>query len=234
MLHTPTVPDHLPVLSRGKHRSPRRGACFMEYASVLAGERWSDHPACTHALLGEVARNANDRTSDAGRRHLAPLIPSVIGLTPDDPRTEARIALRCAVTALPVAPADAQRSLAVGVLACDAQLAALGDPETTPLRQAGQQALQQVPDAARWAVAFSSRPWLNGQETSPKRFRRYSAPGIVNIASHGIAEAAVVDPDPILLRMLQGAIDECRALAGVPVPSPVVEQRWLRVRGLTT
>ena len=30
------VPDGLPVLSRGKHRSPRKGACFMEMASVLA------------------------------------------------------------------------------------------------------------------------------------------------------------------------------------------------------
>jgi hypothetical protein len=54
-------PDLLPVLSRGKHRNPRRGACFMELASFLAGERWSDHPSCTHPLLAEVARNVNDR-----------------------------------------------------------------------------------------------------------------------------------------------------------------------------
>ena len=26
-------PDLLPLLSRGKHRSPRKGACFMEFAS---------------------------------------------------------------------------------------------------------------------------------------------------------------------------------------------------------
>ena len=38
-------PVVLPILSRGKHRSPRKGACFMEFASLLAGERWSDHPA---------------------------------------------------------------------------------------------------------------------------------------------------------------------------------------------
>ena len=47
----PQLPDLLPVLSRGKHRNPRKGACFMELASYLAGERWSDHPACTHPLL---------------------------------------------------------------------------------------------------------------------------------------------------------------------------------------
>ncbi len=28
----------------------------MELASYLAGERWSDHPACTHPLLAEAAR----------------------------------------------------------------------------------------------------------------------------------------------------------------------------------
>jgi hypothetical protein len=44
-------PPLLPILSRGKHRNPRKGACFMELASLLAGERWSDHPACTHRLL---------------------------------------------------------------------------------------------------------------------------------------------------------------------------------------
>jgi hypothetical protein len=75
------LPALLPMLSRGKHRRPRTGACFMEFASLLAGERWSDHPACTHPLLAAVARHVNDYTSDAGRPRLADLIPSVIGLT---------------------------------------------------------------------------------------------------------------------------------------------------------
>jgi len=29
----------------------------MEFASYLAGERWSDHPACTHPLLAVLARH---------------------------------------------------------------------------------------------------------------------------------------------------------------------------------
>jgi hypothetical protein len=76
--------DLFPILSPGKHRNPRTGACFMELASLLAGERWSDHPACTHPLLASVARHVNDHTSDAGRARLADLVPSVIGLTGDD------------------------------------------------------------------------------------------------------------------------------------------------------
>ena len=113
------LPALLPMLSRGKHRNPRKGACFMEFASLLAGERWSDHPACTHPLLAAVARHVNDHTSDAGRQRLAGLIPSVIGLTGDDLHIDARIALGSATMALPVVAADRQRVMAVSVLSCD-------------------------------------------------------------------------------------------------------------------
>ena len=103
------APDSVPVLSPGRHRNPRRGACFMEMASYLAGEPWSDHPACTHPLLADLARRVNDLSSDAGRRALAPLIPSVIGRLGDGPEVDARIARRCATTALPVVAAERQR-----------------------------------------------------------------------------------------------------------------------------
>src|SRR5262245_32928804 len=59
------VPDLVPALTRGKHRNPRKGACFMELASYLAGERWSDHPRRPHPLLRYLARLVNDPTSDA-------------------------------------------------------------------------------------------------------------------------------------------------------------------------
>src|SRR5918994_7773277 len=123
----------LPILSRGKHRSPRKGACFMEFASLLAGERWSDHPACTHPLLAAVARHVNDYTSDAGRARLADLIPSVIGLTGEDLHIDAAIALGSARLALPVAAAERQHVLAVGVLSCEQVLAELdGRPAGAP------------------------------------------------------------------------------------------------------
>ena len=93
MLRDTGQPALIPILSRGKHRSPRKGACFMEFASLLAGERWSDHPSCTHPLVAAVARHVNDLTSDAGRGRLAELIPSVIGLTGDDLHIDAEMAL---------------------------------------------------------------------------------------------------------------------------------------------
>jgi hypothetical protein len=71
----------LPMLGRGKHRNPKKGACFMELASFLAGERWSDHPSCTHPLVAMLARAVNDLTSDHARPRLAP-IASRIAISP--------------------------------------------------------------------------------------------------------------------------------------------------------
>src|SRR5689334_14593533 len=110
-----TAPDGLPVLSRGKHRSPRRGACFMEFASFLAGESWSDHPACTHPLLAQLARRVNDLTGDAGRQELAPLIPSVVGRLGDD-RTGVTLPVAVATSSILEVPERTQRVLAAGLL----------------------------------------------------------------------------------------------------------------------
>src|SRR6266446_2622073 len=134
-------PELVPILSRGKHRNPRKGACFMELASYLAGERWSDHPACTHPLLAAAARDVNDYTSDANRARLAGLIPSVIGLTGEDLHLDARIALRCARMALPVVTAERQRVMAVSVLACERVLATLDGRPAGGLEEASRHAL---------------------------------------------------------------------------------------------
>ena len=204
-------PALLPVLSRGKHRNPRKGACFMEFASLLAGERWSDHPACTHPLLAAVARHVNDYTSDAGRSRLAGLIPSVIGLTGDDLHIDARIALGAARLALPVA-AERQRVLAVSVLSCERVLADLDGRPVGALEEQSRSALAKAPHAARWAEHFISA--AHTAATSPKRFCRHAAPTIVHDAAQGIAQGYVPDPDAMLRDLLVQAIEECRMWAG--------------------
>jgi hypothetical protein len=203
------LPALLPVLSRGKHRSPRSGACFMEFASLLAGERWSDHPACTHPLLAAVARDVNDYTSDAGRQRLADLIPSVIGLTGDDLHIDARIALGAATMALPVVAAERQRVMAVSVLACERVLAGLDGRPLGTLQEQSRSALAQVPQAAKWASAFTS-----GARISAKHFRRHAAPAIVRDAAQGIAQACVPDRDAMLRALLVQAIEVCEASVG--------------------
>jgi hypothetical protein len=207
--HDTHPPDLLPILSPGKHRSPRTGACFMELASLLAGERWSDHPACTHPLLAAVARHVNDHTSDAGRQRLAELIPSVIGLTGDDLHIDARIALGSATMALPVVTAGRQRVMAVSVLTCDRMLAELDGRAVGALEEQGRLALAEVPHAAKWAYQFTS-----GVRPCDKGFRRQAAPTIFHDAVKGIAQACVPDPDGMLRDLLVQAIDVCAAWAG--------------------
>lgn len=212
------LPDIIPVLSRGKHRNPRKGACFMEFASYLAGERWSDHPRCTHPLLAALARHVNDYTTDEGRGRLVELVPSVIGLTSDDPRVDVRIALRAATTGLPVVAAERQGVLAVAVLGGSRALAQLEGRPADELDEDCEEALARVPHAARWAYRF-----VEGMRRSPNAFRRHAAPTVVHTAVQGIAWACIPNPDAVLRELLTGAIDDCRQLieatppAGVPM-----------------
>lgn len=223
---TQNLPDILPVLSRGKHRNPRKGACFMELASFLAGERWSDHPACTHPLLAALARHVNDLTGDAARSRLAPLIPSVIGLASDDPRMDVQLALRAATTALPVVSEERQRVLALSVLACEDRLAALDGRTTGALGATSREALTAVPGAERWARAFRSE-LSGGRPVSAKAFGRYTAPHTIRCATQGIAHACIPDPERRLYELLAAAIDDCRRLVGVgPSPQAPVPAQW--------
>jgi hypothetical protein len=200
------VPELIPQLSPGKHRSPRKGACFMEFASYLAGERWSDHPACTHPLVASLARLVNDHTSNAGRGRLVELVPSVIGLISDDPHVDVDIALRSATTALPVATAERQRVLAVGVLAAERVRADLDGRPADTLGEPSRRALAEVPDAVQWARRFTRETRI-----TLKGFRRYAAPHIVGHAVFGIAEACIPDPDTMLHDLLARAIGDCAA-----------------------
>jgi hypothetical protein len=200
----PRVPELIPELSRGKHRNPRKGACFMEMVSYLAGEKWSDHPTCTHPLLGALARLVNDHTSDAGRGHLVELAPSVIGLTSTDPHVDVRIALRAALTALPVVSEERQRVLAVAVLAAEQVRCELDGRPADELSEQSRRALEQVPHATHWARSFN-----RDMRTTLKGFHRHGAPNTVRHAVVGIAHACVPEPDAMLRDLLVGAIEDC-------------------------
>ncbi|ROS75260.1 hypothetical protein EDF32_1668 [Cellulomonas sp. PhB143] len=201
--------DMLPMLGRGKHRNPKRGACFMELASYLAGEKWSDHPACTHPLLAMLARAVNDLTSNAGRPRLAPLVPSVIGLNSSDPRWAVRIALLAAQTALPVAPADRQQTLAVAVLGCERMLDDLDGRAPGSRTDRSAQVLDALPTTTAWAEQFCV-----GGRVRTSRFVRDAAPSIVAVAVQALAEAYVFDTDAVLHDLLADAVAQCRAWSG--------------------
>jgi hypothetical protein len=184
----------------------------MEYASWLAGERWSDHPDCTHPLLASLARLINDHTSDDGRSRLVELIPSVIGLTGDDIRVDLGIAIRSAATAIPVVAEHRQRALAVSLLTSRGVLESLGDATSdhdTEFLGRVDPALAQVPYATRWAEQFTAI-----KDVTLKEFRRRAAPAAVRIAVVGIAEAAISDRDGMLYELLASTVQDCETWLG--------------------
>jgi hypothetical protein len=225
------VPDLVPQLARGKHRNPRKGACFMELASYLAGERWSDRPSCTHPLLAALARLVNDHTSDEGRDALGPLVPSVIGLTSADPRVDGRNALRAATAALPVASAERQRVLAVSVLSARRALRELDGGIDADVARQCDEALASAPEATAWARRFTEE--MRG---SSRGFGRHAAPSTVRYAVVGIASACIPDPDARLHDLLAAAIDDTKARVRIPdAPRPSVDtDRWAEACRLST
>lgn len=207
----------LPVLSPGRHRSFRSGACFMEYASHLAGERWSDHPSCTHPAIGRLARLVNDKTSDTERAELVHLVPSVIGIASDDldlsELIELHVALRAATAALPIVTADRRNPMAVTVIRCAERLNPTG-----PTMSDAARALAGAPVAAEWARAeLASTPF------------RHSTTGAIPtvqmtaLAVTGIHLTEIADSDAILRTLLETVIRECRDLIALHTTPPAVE-----------
>ena len=197
---TARSPELLPVLGRGRHRTPRSGACFMEYASFLAGERWSDHPACTHSALAVTARLVNDCTSDRQRNLLVTMIPTVVGLTGDGTRTSLRLAVRAVAAAIPVASQGRQRALAAGALRCELLL----DPHDTEARTLLRDSLETTPDARDWATKF-----VSDLGALDPRLTDRMCEAIIRTAVVGIAEACIANPDERLRALLEAAIADC-------------------------
>ena len=199
----------------------------MEYASFLAGHRWTDSPACTHSLLAGLARGVNDQISDRGRVGLVDLVPAVIGVVGDDDADAAAldviVAVRSAAAALPHASEPRQRALAVGILAAE-RLTMDGDLPDLPddVRDEARRALAAVPKARARAEAL-----VADHRIDVRGFRRRSAPVMVRVAVEGLAEACIQDPDAALADLLATAIADCRTWLGqderttVDVPEPV-------------
>lgn len=211
----------MPVLSPGKHRNPRKGACFMEFASYLAGEKWSDRPACTHAALAELARAVNDHIGDKARQQLLPLVPEVIGLNGCTPLVDVMVARECAIVALPVVPLGRARVVALGLMRCEKELAEYEGRPSRDLTDRARIALESEPVAYAWA-----RDFCQGRISS-KTFHGISAAAIIDYAVLGISEAAIDDPDAMLVELLRNVVGLCKGWfltevdEAIPLASPV-------------
>ena len=199
----------------------------MEFASLLAGERWSDHPDCTHPLLAAVARDVNDHIGDEARRQIAPLVPEVIGLNLCDPSIDALLAREVALAALPIASGDRQWVAAVGLLHCEWVLNKLEGRPADHVSDRADAALDRVPEARDRARGFCRVGFGR-----VKTFGRRSAPTIVHSAVADIAEAEVGDREHRLVDLLRRSIADCATWMGRT--STVADEQSHEIRRLTS
>jgi hypothetical protein len=80
-------------LARGRHRSPDEGACVMELASMLAGERFTDKPRCVDPVLAAFLRSFNDRLDHVDRQRLLPYASRAVGTRAGRARRRERVEL---------------------------------------------------------------------------------------------------------------------------------------------
>ena len=221
---TATAPMVMPMLARGRHRSPRRGACFMELASYLAGEPWTDSPACTDESLAHVARLVNDLSTDGARPALSSMIPSVIGLRDLGRGFADEIALIASVHALPIAAQDRQRGIAVGMLRILGDVGDYTSHADDVWKASARSTLNQYYGIERWAREFADRMGVVGGDRS-------ATGAMTEIAARGIAEACVPDPDERLRDLLRAGIAWAHECAGVnPATVPeLAPQHWAGV-----
>jgi hypothetical protein len=81
------------ALGVGRHSGPDDGACVMELASMLAGERFSDHPRSVCPVIGSFLRKYNDGLDDERRQDLYAVAAKVVGTR--DRRVRRLRARRC-------------------------------------------------------------------------------------------------------------------------------------------
>lgn len=194
------VPDGLPTLSGGAHDPHQGKGCFMEYASLLAGEEWSDSPACTHPVIAGMARTVNDLLPDSERHLIADLIPSVIG-TADTREDEterrvlsARLAVWCAkqVAHLAPDPAVAWRAIAAAEAWADNPCGATADAAADAARAARAAALTEAGYAARaYAAAYAAAAAAaDAAAARPAAYAAYAAADLPALLRGLIAEHA--------------------------------------------
>jgi hypothetical protein len=86
------------VLGKGRHDSPDQGACVIELASMLAGERFSDHPSSVCPVIAGFLRGYNDLLPEGEQDELYGYAARVVGTAAPAPvrRERARRVLQWA------------------------------------------------------------------------------------------------------------------------------------------
>lgn len=147
--------DNLHLLTGSHYPNDEHRMCVMEAVAFLAGEEWSDHPACASRIVGTFLRAWNDVLPDDQRQELRQYIPRLVGSagTPEQEERRSWMALDWLVRV----QAPAWLRLA-GLTGQADMLAGMAEvtPETCPSISSPLQAVRQDAAAARaaaWAAA---------------------------------------------------------------------------------
>jgi hypothetical protein len=87
----PTASHQTIKLSKGKHTAPEHGACVIELASMLAGERFTDHPPSVSRTIGAFLRGYNDLVDRQRRQDLFRYAALCVGTAGEETVEDARV-----------------------------------------------------------------------------------------------------------------------------------------------
>jgi hypothetical protein len=187
----------------------------MEYTSIIAGERFSDHPRCTDPALAAVARAVNDYSSDAARQPLAELASDLSIAHAAGGKVGYDVARRCLLTALPYAHQPRRRVLVVGLLGLDRA--------SRDISRGWRPDFVDV-DTELGLMAFDheiddASAFLRSLRVTPREYLHRGLPLAIETAVATIADEAP-DPDLVLRALLEDCLyDVRRAAAVAQVPS---------------
>jgi len=219
------VPDSMQVLTRGKHKRPRGGACLMEYVSVLAGGPFTDAPTCTDPTLATIARAVNDYSGDGQRQRLAILASDLTVAGPMDIPGQQALVRRCLLTALPYSTGTRRRVLVVGLLGLER--AAAGSSKGYRCHEVGldaEFALLGCDTAVREAIdRVAELP------VSVEQHRKRGHAASIEMAVATIAEEAS-DGDEVLYRLLVSCLDDHRDSLAVASAAESGQRDGVRAR----
>ena len=191
-------PDFLPVLSRGKHRRSRSGACLMEFVSALAGERHTDHPKCVCPVLASMARVVNDRVADGARQRLAIVAPDFIGAAGAGLELQMSAVRRVLLTALGGArERQARFRVMVALLALDSAAQRL-NVDTVVLTDAERAQLAR----SEPGVLHSAQDFVSAWEVAPQEYVRHGLPMALVTGVQVVGDTAATSRDDALIDLL--------------------------------
>ncbi len=207
MARTPTA---MPILAAGRHRSPRHGACLMEYTSLLAGERFSDAPRCTDPVLAAIARAVNDYSRDASRQRIAPFAGDLTTAEGAGEDVQRRLVRHCLLTALSRATGTRRHVLLVALLGLDRAAAGADDGwDASMLSVDSELALLHNDAGLAEAAAYVANVPVSVGEHARRALGVAAEVAVATIADSGD------DADDVLFQLLRQCLDDYRAaLAG--------------------